>query len=132
MFKEFAQKTRFLLIGMTFLISHPSFSIDAYDKQGANDKHGTVSLRVEVTGGEPVEPVVNAEVYVRSDEPSHFDPLTCHTNRHGVAQPSNLPRTKVLIQVTKKGWRTFGHHYDLDAEGPVIKITLEKEPEPAK
>jgi hypothetical protein len=126
-------KNAFLLdAAVVLLLPLVSFSQeDTRERQPARERRGTVSLRVEVTGGEPAEPVASAAVYVKSEEDAHRDPPTYHTNRQGLAQVPNVPRGKVLIQVTKIGWRNFGQHYDLDQEGPVIKIRMERERAPS-
>ena len=122
-------KNAFLLVVVAvFLTSPVSFcQEETRERPPARERRTTVSLRVEVKGGEPAEPVGSAKVYVKSEESSNFDPATYHTNRAGLAQVPGVPRGKVLIQVTKTGWSNFGQHYDLDQEGPTIKITLQKE-----
>lgn len=86
-------------------------------------------LQIEVTAGDPLEPVKNAEVFVTSESDNFTFEETVTTNRQGVARLSGVPRGRVLIQVTAKGCKNFGNRYDLDQESQTIQIKLEKLPD---
>ncbi len=102
-------------------------------KDKAEKPAAITRLRIEVTGGEKVEPVENASVYVkfaqerilRKDQ--KFE-MNLKTNRDGVAKSPEIRRGKVLVQVVAEGWKPFGRWYDLEQDEQTIKIHLEKPP----
>lgn len=46
------------------------------------------------------------------------------TNQEGIAKLPALPQGKVRIQVTAKGYQTFGQMYDLNQETQTIEVKL--------
>lgn len=82
-------------------------------------------LRVRVTGGTEALPVASARVEVTCDE----EGVACHkqarTNRDGNAE-FDVPRCRVLVQVTAAHWNTGGVHPTLREQEERVVIALVK------
>lgn len=106
---------------------------DDSKSQNANAKDATTSLLITVTGGPKNQPVDNASVYLRWEEPRtwrhakemEFD---LKTSTAGIAKVKDVPRRRIIIQVIKDGWKPFGQYFDLTQDEQKIEIKLEKPP----
>jgi hypothetical protein len=132
---QWARRAFFILFGLALLLL-PVLVIAQSGSKSAKEKakdDGTTKLRIEVTAGDPAEPVEGASVYVRFEEERKFAKdkkveQNWKTNKEGVIKVPNLPRGKVLVQVIAPGWKTFGQWYDLSDDEQTIKIRLQKPP----
>jgi hypothetical protein len=91
----------------------------------------TVTIHIEVTGGEKDKPIDGASVYVRFTEPRKLRSdrkveMDVKTTPQGKARVPYVPRGKVIIQVVAEGWKTFGKTFDITEDEQVIKIHLDK------
>jgi len=91
-------------------------------------KKETTNLRVEVSSGE--KPVRGVGVFVMMEEEGWSEEDS--TNSKGVASFTGVPRGKVLIQINEQDWKNFGRYYSLSRADEVVRVTLEKKPEPKK
>ena len=87
-------------------------------------------LRITVNGkksGQSLS-VAGADVLLRtSDGDFEANPTT---DAQGIANISQVPFGRVLIQVTAAGWKTFGHTYELNKREQTITIELKPAQEP--
>jgi len=93
-------------------------------------------IRVEVRtlGGKPVD---RASVRIQFVEGRSVSKLgkkivkswEMRTNQDGVAKIPELPQGKMLVQVTAKGFQTFGETVDVNEEQKTIEVKL-KPPQP--
>ena len=91
----------------------------------------TVTIRIEVTGGEKNKPVEAASVYVRYTEThklrhDHKVEMNVKTTPQGKVRVPYVPKGTVLIQVIAEGWKTFGKNFDITEDEQLIKIHLDK------
>jgi hypothetical protein len=91
----------------------------------------TVTIHIEVTGGEKNKPVDSASVYVRYNEPHKIKAdklveMNVKTSAEGKVRVTLVPKGKILIQVVAPGWKTFGRWFDLTEDEQVFKIHLDK------
>lgn len=92
----------------------------------------TATLRVELTGGDAKKPVpiVDASVYLKFSADGLLRDkdieLNLKTNQRGVARSPEIPKGRVLIQIVKPGWKTFGKYYEIDRDEQTIRIKLER------
>ena len=101
------------------------------DQQEPDKPSSTAQLRIEVTGGDPKKPVVDASVYLKFTEDRAVlrdkrIEFNLKTNQNGVARSPQIPKGRVLIQIVSPGWKTFGQYYDIDRDEQVIQINLER------
>lgn len=103
-------------------------------KQAKSDQDRTTQLKIHVLGGDKKEPVDNASVYLKFQEPGalhfllHHDKkveLDLKTDLRGFASFPELPRGKLLIQIVAPGWQTFGQYYTLDKDFQTIEVVLQ-------
>jgi hypothetical protein len=92
-------------------------------------EHPVTSLKIVVTGGDKDLPVSNASVYVRYEQPRFLlSPekieLDLKTDLEGIAKVKDVPRTRIMIQVVKGGWRPFGEYYQLTKDEQTIPIKM--------
>jgi len=123
------------LLGLILLLQPGGVLAQSSAKAGQekSKESATSRLRIEVTAGDPAEPVENASVYVRYEVERKLAKdrkveQNWKTNREGVIKVPGVPRGKVLVQVIAQGWKTFGQWYDIDQEEQTIKIRLQKPP----
>ena len=93
-------------------------------------------IRVEVRtlGGKPVD---RASVRIQFVEGRSVTKLgkkiikswEMRTNQDGVAKIPELPQGKMLVQVTAKGYQTYGETVDVNEEQKTIEVKL-KPPQP--
>jgi hypothetical protein len=107
----------------------------AKGKKDRQSDDRTTNLKITVAGGDKDEPVAQASVYVRFQEPATLHLLTrrhrkieldLKTDRQGVASFPDLPQGKILIQVVAGGWASYGEYYNLDQPRQTIPIKLKK------
>jgi len=87
-------------------------------------------LRITVSGkkSDGSMSIAGADVLLRSTD-GVFE-ANPSTDSKGVANVSQVPYGKVLIQVTAAGWKTFGQFYDLNRKEQTIPVELEPSPQP--
>lgn len=87
-------------------------------------------LRITVSGkrSDKTISIAGADVLVRSND-GGFE-ATPPTDSKGIANVSEVPYGKVLIQVTAAGWVTFGRFYDLNKKEQTIPVELEPSQQP--
>jgi hypothetical protein len=106
---------------------------DKKDKDKKSSEPATIKLRIEVTGADG-QPVGNASVYVRYNEPGglfHKDKLAelnFKTNQDGSVKVTDVPQGKILIQVVAKGWHTYGKWYEFNTDTETVQIKLDPPP----
>jgi len=91
----------------------------------------TVTIHIEVTGGDKDKPIEAASIYVRYTEAhkhgsGHPVEMNFKTTPEGKARVPYVPRGKVVIQVIAEGWKTFGREFDITLDEQVIKIHLDR------
>ena len=91
----------------------------------------TVTIHIEVTGGDKDKPIEAASIYIRYTEAhkhgsGHQAEMNVKTTPEGKARVPYVPRGKVVIQVIAEGWRTFGREFEITQDEQVIKIHLDK------
>jgi hypothetical protein len=93
---------------------------------GSETVRDKTKLRVEVMGvrtsGGAAEPIAGADVLVKS-QTEDFEELAT-TDGQGVAQISDVPYGKTLIQVTAEGFQTNGQTHELKQKEHTIKVEL--------
>ncbi len=82
-------------------------------------------LRITVSGkkSDKTISIAGADVLVRSND-GGFE-ANPPTDSKGIANVSEVPYGKVLIQVNAAGWKTFGQFYDLNRKEQTIPVELE-------
>ena len=103
---------------------------NAAGKPSSGQQSDSVTIHIEVTGGEKNKPVEGASVYVRYTEPRklHRDQkveMNFKTTPQGKARVPYVPKGSVIIQVIAQGWKTFGKTYEITEEDQMIKIHLD-------
>lgn len=100
------------------------------EKEKSDKPSGMAKLRIEVSAGEKNQPVDNASVYVKFNDPHTKKPVEMNlkTNREGVANSPQIPAGKVLVQVIAEGWKTYGRWFDAEEGQQTYKVHLEKPP----
>src|SRR6266852_3021249 len=97
--------------------------VSAFPQSDRKDKKQAVSseLRIEVTG----QPVVAAEVLVRYvPEPGSTGKkmeANVKTDARGIAQVSDIPAGKIVVQISAKGYRSFSRWYEHAEKRQTIK-----------
>jgi len=91
----------------------------------------TVTIHIEVTGGDKDKPIEAASIYVRYTDPHKHGSgrqveMNVKTTPEGKARVPYVPRGKVVIQVIAEGWKTFGREFEITQDEQVIKIHLDK------
>lgn len=87
-------------------------------------------LRITVSGKKSDKriSIAGADVLLRSND-GGFE-ANPSTDSKGIANVSEVPYGKVLIQVTAAGWETFGQFYDLNRKELTIPVELEPSQQP--
>lgn len=115
-----------LLVSISVLLLIPNA---IFSQEPAPKPQRTTDLHIEITAGEEGEPITGADVFVRSQTRGAPFEKTLRT-RDGSVTFARVPVTKVLIQVTVAGCKTFGRKYDLTEEDDqTIAIKLERNQE---
>ena len=91
----------------------------------------TVTIHIEVTGGDKDKPIEAASIYVRYTDPHKHGSgrqveMNVKTTPEGKARVPYVPRGKVVIQVIAEGWKTFGREFEITQDEQVIKIHLDR------
>ena len=89
----------------------------------------TLRIEVKTLGGKPIE---RAGVIVRFLQARSIVKLGRKTRTHwetrtsmeGVAKIPAIPQGKIMIQVSARGYQTFGQQFDIDEEQKTLEITL--------
>ncbi len=95
----------------------------------ANDDETVLRIEVKTLGGTPIE---RANVIVRFVEGRSIAKLgrrvrrswDTRTNTEGVVKLPAIPQGKILIQVTAKGFQTFGKEFEVLEPEKTIEIRL--------
>jgi len=102
--------------------------VSAFPQSDRKDKKQAVSseLRIEVTAGDSGQPVVAAEVLVRYvPEPGSAGKkmeANVKTDARGIAQVSDIPAGKIVVQISAKGYRSFSRWYEHAEKRQTIQI----------
>lgn len=118
---------KFFLISTVFVFLFPYMIFSQSSEVPSNEKKEVTKLKIEVKGKELGDPVGGALVFVRSEKNNGIFQVSVLSCENGIAKVGNVPRGKVLIQVTAEGWNTFGKKYTLDSNERTIQIELDKE-----
>ena len=104
---------------------------DAEKKQDEHEAKKTLTkLYVKVTAGEQATPIQAAQVDVTSEEEGVNYHRIVRTDRDGKAD-LDVPRGKVLVQVTAQHWDTGGTRCKLKEQEEKVEINLVKRKQPA-
>jgi hypothetical protein len=87
----------------------------------------TCHLTIKVRGGDPASPIDGATVHIESEEQDVDFKKDVPTNNEGIASLPDVPRGKILIQVTATGWKTKGDRKTLLADAATFEIELVRE-----
>jgi len=95
----------------------------------ADDDETVLRIEVKTLGGAPIE---RANVIVRFVEGRSIAKLgrrvrrswDTRTNTEGVVKLPSIPQGKILIQVTAKGFQTFGKEFEVLEPEKTIEIRL--------
>lgn len=119
-----------LIATAVMLVVPHAISAQNAEKETEGKKENTI-LRIQVHGvdQESEGPVEGADVYVKSEEEGVEYEREVSTSSKGIAKLNDVPRGKVLIQVTGEEWVTFGGRFDVDQEEQSIEIKLNKSQE---
>ncbi|MGZ8843470.1 MAG: hypothetical protein ACXW18_07395 [Pyrinomonadaceae bacterium] len=95
-----------------------------------NQNQNQTKLRITVNGKRSGQSrsVEGADILLKANN-GNFE-ANPSTDSQGIANISQVPFGKVVIQVTAVGWRTFGHTYDLNRREQTITIELKPAAEP--
>jgi hypothetical protein len=118
-------------VGMAVLCAVvPLAALTQAQEKKPDKPSGMAKLRIEVTAGEKNQPVDNASVYVKFNDPrtKKMVEMNLKSNRAGVANSPQIPAGKVLIQVIAEGWKTYGRWFDAEEGQQTLKVHLEKPP----
>lgn len=123
-----------LALSLTILRSEPPSETpdeDATEKP----KCQCGKLRVEIVEIEKNSPVPALDVFIQPHVEDATGPLSlkARTNASGVASLTDVPCGIAVIQVSAKGWKTFGKRFDLEPRGTgecTAKVTLEPDVTP--
>jgi hypothetical protein len=108
------------------MLPQPMFGQEGGKKTG-EEKVSTM-LRIQVIGTDEGSegPVEGAEVYVKSEAEGVEYEREVSTSSKGIVKLEDVPRGKLLIQVTAEEWVPFGDRFDVNEEEQSIEITLKK------
>ena len=126
MSKELAKKTLVMCAAVMLVLPHSIFGQEG-EKKTEEEKVNRI-LRIQVTGADQGSegPVEGADVYVRSEAEGVEYEREVATSSKGIARLNDVPRGRVLIQVTAEEWMTFGGRFDVKEEEQSIEIKLKK------
>jgi hypothetical protein len=124
--KELSKKTLVMCAAVMLVLPQPIFAQET-EKKTEEEKVNTI-LRIQVIGTDQGSegPVEGAEVYVKSEAEGVEYEREVSTTSKGIAKLDDVPRGKVLIQVTAEEWVPFGGRFDVNEEERSINITLKK------
>jgi hypothetical protein len=124
--KEVAKKTLVMCAAVMLVLPQPIFAQET-EKKTEKEKVNTI-LRIQVIGTDQGSEgaVEGADVYVKSEAEGVEYEREVSTSTKGIAKLNDVPRGKVLIQVTAEEWVTFGGRFEVNEEEQSIEITLKK------
>jgi hypothetical protein len=124
--KDLAKKTLVMCAAVMLVLPQSMFGQEG-EKKTEEEKVSTI-LRIQVIGTDQGSegPVEGAEVYVKSEAEGVEYEREVSTTSRGIAKLDDVPRGKVLIQVTAEEWVPFGGRFDVNEEEQSIPIKLKK------
>lgn len=124
--KELAKKALVMCAAVVLILPQPMFGQEGEEKTG-EEKVSTL-LRIQVIGTDEGSegPVEGAEVYVKSEAEGVEYEREVSTSSKGIVKLDDVPRGKLLIQVTAEEWVPFGDRFDVNEEEQSIEIKLKK------
>jgi hypothetical protein len=126
MLKQNSRTFRLIVITLLLCSAPAAFSQSPTPTPTPREARKTFKLQIEVTAGDPPDRIDRAAVLVRSEEGSARFTKETKMNKQGVANVSQVPQGKLVIQVVAKRCDTFGNEYTLTEDNQTIKITLKK------
>ncbi len=103
--------------------------------KGKQSAPETTNLTIRVVDQASGRPVTNASVYLRFQEKKALlfllhkhqkVELDLKTDNHGYTSFPGVPQGKLLIQVFKPSWQTFGEYYQIDQPKQTVLIKLHR------
>lgn len=124
--KELAKKALVMCAAVVLMLPQPRFGQEREKKTG-EEKVSTL-LRIQIIGTDEGSegPVEGAEVYVKSEAEGVEYEREVSTSSKGIVKLDDVPRGKLLIQVTAEEWVPFGDRFDVNEEEQSIEIKLKK------
>lgn len=122
-------KTVLIGAGLAALLTI-AVSLEASVPRNQNLNQNQTKLRITVNGKRSGQSrsVAGADILLKANN-GNFE-ANPSTDAQGIANISQVPFGKVIIQVTAAGWKTFGHTYDLNRREQTITIELKPASEP--
>jgi len=126
MLKDLVKKALMICAAVMLVLAQPIFAQEM-EKKTEEGKVNTI-LVIQVIGTDQGSegPVEGAEVYVKSEAEGVEYEREVSTSGKGIAKLDDVPRGKLLIQVTAEEWLPFGDRYEVDEEEQSIEIKLNK------
>ena len=124
--KELAKKALVMCVAFMLVLPHSMFAQEG-EKKTEEEKVSAI-LRIQVIGADEGSegPVEGAEVYVKSEAEGVEYEREVSTSSKGLVKLEDVPRGKLLIQVTAEEWVPFGDRFDVNEEEQSIEIKLKK------
>lgn len=83
-----------------------------------------VDLIVQVTGGEPAEPIRNAEVWIVGSNGTEIKSRQ-RSDDNGQVNFQELPRGKITVMIIAKDWRTFKQTFTFNQRQELVTAILQ-------